>query len=57
MSTFLLEENGSRDGKGSSPGGVVEEILGSHELGGRNFVFHVRGDCIAPKALVYLSDS
>ena len=53
MSTFLLAENRDRDGKGSSPGGVVEEILGSRQLGGRNLVFHIREDTIISKALVY----
>ena len=54
MSTFLLAENGDRDGKGSSPGGTVEEILGSRQLGGRNLVFHVREDTITSKALVFI---
>ena len=53
MSTFLLAENGDRNGKGSSPGGVVEEILGARQLRGRNLVFHVREDAITSKDLVY----
>ena len=53
MSTFLLAENGDRDGKGCSPGGTVEEILGSRQLGGRNHVFHVQEDAITSEALVY----
>ena len=53
MSTFVLAENGDRNGKGSSPGRVVEEILGARQLGGRNLEFHVREDAITSKALVY----